>query len=71
MSLSQRTYGIIDDNSKDLYNERNVEIEPKKSREDRIEKYFGPNVLAYMLEVEPQMFQEDMNTSEAPYAKRK
>ena len=48
--------------------ERN-EVEPRRSKRAKMSKSFGPNFLTYMLEDEPQSFEEAIFTPEAPFWK--
>lgn len=42
------------------------EIEPRRSKRARVEKSFGPDFYTYMVEREPQTFQEAITSSEGP-----
>ena len=42
------------------------EVEPRRSKRQRIEKSFGPNFLTYMVEGEPQTYREAITSSEGP-----
>lgn len=42
------------------------EIEPRRSKRARVEKSFGPDFYTYMVEREPQTFQEAVTSSEGP-----
>ena len=42
------------------------EVEPRRSKRARVEKSFGPDFVAYMLESEPQTYKEAVNSSEGP-----
>ena len=44
----------------------NESDEPRLSKRARISKSFGPNLLTYLLENEPQNFKEAMSSPEAP-----
>ena len=50
--------------SQDQDQEQKVEDELRRSKRIRIEKSFGPDFLTYLLENEPQSFQEAVNSSE-------
>ena len=52
----------------ELMKERN-EVEPRRSKRAETSKSFGPNFLTYMLEDEPQSFEEAIFTPEAPFWK--
>ena len=43
--------------------DKDSEVEPKRSKRARIEKYYGTNFLMYMLEREPQTYKEAMNST--------
>ena len=51
----KRTYETMNEDSLDQNQEQDVEDEP-----------FGPNFLTYLLENEPQSFQEAVNSPEGP-----
>ncbi|KAD4585600.1 hypothetical protein E3N88_23201 [Mikania micrantha] len=42
------------------------EVEPRRSKRQRIEKSFGPDFLTYMVEGEPQTYREAVTSSEGP-----
>ena len=42
------------------------EVEPRRSKRQRIEKSFGPDFIAYMVEDEPQTYKDAVTSSEAP-----
>ncbi|XP_073153942.1 uncharacterized protein [Henckelia pumila] len=46
--------------------EVNHEVEPRRSKRARTEKFFGPDFITFMLESEPQIFKEAINSSEGP-----
>ncbi|KAJ9559825.1 hypothetical protein OSB04_004985 [Centaurea solstitialis] len=46
--------------------EEEEEIEPRRSKRARVEKTFGPDFYTYMVEREPQTFQEAVTSSEGP-----
>ena len=48
-SLSKRVLETINKNNQD----QDGEVEPKRSKRARTEKYFGPHFLTYVLEGEP------------------
>ena len=52
----------INENSQDQNKE--VEVEPRHSKRARTKKSFGPDILTYMLEGEPQTFKETVNSTE-------
>ena len=58
-SLSTRTHETLEE-------EQEVENEPRRSKRVRIEKSFGPDFLTYLLESEPQIFTEVVNSHEGP-----
>ena len=43
--------------------DKDSEVEPKRSKRARIEKHYGTNFLMYMLEREPQTYKEAMNST--------
>ncbi|KAL6335793.1 hypothetical protein AAG906_039556 [Vitis piasezkii] len=53
----------INENSQDQNKE--VEVEPRRSKKAMIEKYFGLDFLTYILEGKPQTFKEAMNCTES------
>ena len=63
---SKRTYEIMNEDSQDQNQEQEVEDEPRRSKRIRIEKSFGSDFLTYLLENEPQSFQEDVNSPKGP-----
>ena len=65
-SSSKRTYETIVEDSQDHYQNDEIEDEPRRSKRVRTEKSFGPDFLTYLLEGEPQSFEEAMSSSEAP-----
>ena len=48
----------MNEDSQDQNQEQEVEDEPRRSKRIRIEKSFGLDFLTYLLENEPQSFQE-------------
>ena len=48
--------------------ERN-EVKPRRSKGSKMSKSFGPDFLTYMLEDEPQSFEEAISTPKAPFWK--
>ena len=46
------------------YKNDNGEVEPRLSKRARIEKSFGPDFPAYMLEGEPRTYKEAVNSTE-------
>ena len=56
----------MNEDSQDQDQEQEVENEPRLNKGIRIEKSFGPDFLTYLLENEPQSFQEAMNSLEGP-----
>ena len=65
-SSSMRTYETMNKDSQDQDQEQKVEDELRRSKRIRIEKSFGLDFLTYLLENEPQSFQEAMNSLEGP-----
>ena len=65
-SSSKRTYETMNEDSQNQNQEQDVEDEPRRSKRIRIEKYFGPDFLTYLLENEPQSFQEAVNSPKGP-----
>ena len=55
---------LITEDSQDQ--EQVIEDEPRRSKRARTEKSFGPDFLVYMLESEPQSFQEAVSSVEGP-----
>ena len=55
--------GTINENSQDQ--DKDIEIEPIRSKKVRTEKSVGPNFLTYVLEGEPQTFKEVVNSKES------
>ena len=51
----------INENCQDK--DKDSEVEPKRSKRERIEKSFGTNFLMYMLEREPQTYKEAVNST--------
>ena len=52
----------IDENSQDQ--NKDSEVEPKRSKRIRVEKSFGPDFLTYILEGEPQTYKETVNSTD-------
>ena len=65
-SSSKRTYETMNEESHDLEDEQGVQIEPRRSKRIRVEKSFGPEFLTYLLENEPQNYEEAVSFSEGP-----
>ena len=63
-SLSKRTYETMNEDSQDQNQEQEVEDELRRNKRIRIEKSFGLDFLTYLLENEPQSFQEAVNSLE-------
>ena len=61
-SSSKRKLDTINENIQDQ--NEDSEVEPKRSKREMIEKYFGPDFLTYRLEEEPQTYKEVMNSTE-------
>ena len=51
-------------NENSLNQDKDGEVEHRCSKRARIEKYFGPDFLTYVLEEEPQTFKEAVNSIE-------
>ncbi|KAK8601447.1 hypothetical protein V6N12_051280 [Hibiscus sabdariffa] len=54
----------IDEDSSDGQQRVELEIEPRKSKRARIEKSFGSDLLTFMLEVEPQTYNDVIHSLE-------
>ena len=65
-SSSKRTYETMTEHSQEQELEEEVEVEPRHSKRERTEKSYGPDFLTYMLESEPQSYQEAVNSSKGP-----
>ena len=70
-SSSKWTRETTNESSQDQEQEQEVENEevedePRRSKSARTEKSFGPDFLTYLLESEPQTFQEAVSSSEGP-----
>lgn len=63
-SSSKRTYETMTENSQN--EELEEETEVRCNKWERTEKSYGPDFLTYMLESEPQNYQEAVNSSEGP-----
>ncbi|KAA3481740.1 Retrovirus-related Pol polyprotein from transposon TNT 1-94 [Gossypium australe] len=61
-SSTKRTSETIDENSP---NKAENEIEPRRSKQARVEKSFGLNFLTFMLEVEPQTYNDAIRSSKS------
>ena len=59
---SKRAFETINENSQD--GNDTGEVEPRRSKTARVEKYFGPNFLTYMLKGEPRTYKEALNSIE-------
>ena len=59
LSSSKRVLETINENSQN----QDGEIEPRRSKRARTEKYFGPDFLMYELEGEPLTFKEGVNST--------
>ena len=60
--LSKCKWKTINGNCQDQ--NKDNEVEPRHSKRVRIEKYFGPDFLTYMLEGEPQTYKKVVNSTE-------
>ena len=49
----------------------NAEIKSRRSQRSRISKSFGPDFIAYVIESEPQTFNEAMSIQKHKYGKKK
>ena len=65
-SSSKRTYETMNEESHDSEDEQGVQTEPRRSKRTRVEKSFGPEFLTYLLENEPQNYEEAVSSSEGP-----
>ncbi|CAI9771418.1 unnamed protein product [Fraxinus pennsylvanica] len=65
-SYSKQTYDIMIENSQGQEQEEDVEVQPRRSKREKTEKSYGPDFLTYMLESEPQNYQETVNFSKGP-----
>ena len=61
-SSLKRVFDTISENSHDQ--NKDGEIEPRRSKRARTEKSFGPDFLTYILEGEPQTYKEAVNSME-------
>ena len=52
----------IDENSQDQ--NKDSEVEPRRSKRIRVEKSFGQDFLTYILEGEPQTYKETINSTD-------
>ena len=59
----KRVLETINENSQDQ--DKEGEVEPKRSIRARTKKYFGPDFLTYVLEGEPQTFKEAVNSTKS------
>ena len=62
-SSSKRVLETIIENSQDQ--DKDDEVELRRSKRAMTEKSFGPNFLTYVLEMEPQTFKEAMNSTKS------
>ena len=62
-SSSKRVLETINENSHDQNKDR--EVEPRRSKRVRTKESFGPNFLTYVLEGEPLTFKEAVNSIES------
>ena len=56
----------MNEESQDSKDEQWVETEPRRSKRTRVEKTFGPKFLTYLLENEPQNYEEAVSSSKGP-----
>ena len=56
----------MNEESHDSKDEQGVQTEPRRSKKTRVEKSFGPKFLTYLLENEPQNYEEVVSSSEGP-----
>ncbi|XP_073137638.1 uncharacterized protein [Henckelia pumila] len=64
--LNKEEPGSSKRSHKTMKQEVNHEVEPRRSKRARIEKSFGPDFITFMMESEPQSFNEAVNSSEGP-----
>ena len=60
LDSSKQMLETIDENSEDQ--NKDSEVEPRRSKKERVEKYFSLDFLTYMLEGEPQTYKETINS---------
>ena len=60
-SSSKRVLETINENSQNQ--DKDGEVEPRRSKRVRTKKSFGPNFFTYVLEGEPRTFKEAMNST--------
>ena len=65
-SSSKRTYKTMNEESHDSEDEQGVQTESRRSKRTRVEKSFGPEFLTYLLENEPQNYEEAVKSSKRP-----
>ena len=65
-SSSKRTNETVNEESHDSEDEQGVQTKPKRSKRTRVEKSFGLEFLTYLLENEPQNYEEAVSSSEGP-----
>ena len=56
----------MNEESHDSEDEQGVQIEPRRSKRTRVEKSFGPELLTYLLENEPQNYEKTVSSLEGP-----
>ena len=60
----------MNEENHDSEDEQEVHTEPKRSKRTRVEKSFGPEFLTYLLENEPQNYEEAVSSSKGPLWKK-
>ena len=65
-SSSKRTYETMNEESHDSEDEQGVQTESGRRKRTRVEKYFGPKFLTYLLENEPHNYEKAVNFSKRP-----
>ena len=63
-SSKKRMFETIGESSQNK--EENVDIEPRRGKRARTSKSFGPKFLTYLLESEPQSYNEGIRSPEGP-----
>ena len=58
---TKRALGTINENCQ--HENDNGEVEPRHNKRARVEKYFSPNFLTYMIEGEPRTYKEAVNST--------
>ena len=61
---NKRTFETVGESSKTQ--EENVDVEPRRGKRARASKSFGPDFLTYMLESEPQSYNEAIRSPDGP-----